>query len=150
MVLSVQGATAWYQEGVTITERIDGQQQACGANTAIVGAALARHWHLPDDLTLAIEEGFLPLVTPPSEYPPLGAEEYRHNILMYLAGRIGDRATYRGLRDVSELELTAAEERGLFFLPEHLSAAGLARIPALLQDAGFRRKANRLLTTLTG
>ena len=148
MVLSVDGADGWYQEGVTITERIDAQQQACGANTAIVGAALARHWHLPDELTLAIEEGFLPLVTPPSDYPPLDADEYRHNVLMYLAGRIGDRATYRGLRDVADLELTASEEPALFYLPEHLRAARLARIPALLQEAGFRRKANRLLATL--
>lgn len=147
LVLSVDGAPGWYTDGVSLVERIDSQQSACSANTAIIGARLARLWNLPDDIANAIESGMVPLVTPPAEHPMQG-DARRGNVLMYLAGRMGDRATYRGLRDVAELELVDSEEPGLFYLGGHLDAAGLGRVPALLQDPAFRRKANRVLTTL--
>lgn len=140
-------AAAWYQDGVSIVERIQGQQQAGYGNTAIVGAQLSRRWNLPDDIAAAIEDGFIPLVTPPTNHPMTG-DELRQNILVYLAGRIGDRVTYRGLRDVADLELRATEEPGLFYLAGHLEAAGMARVPMLLQEPAFRRKINRLLQTL--
>jgi hypothetical protein len=147
--LGLSESLAWYQEGVSIIERINGQQSACAANTAIVGSMLARHWQLPDDIASAIESGFLPLVTPPADHPMTG-EERRDNVLMYLAGRIGDRVTYRGMRDVAELTLRGSAEPSLFYLAGHLDAAGLSAVPDLLQDPAFRRKTHRVLTTLTG
>lgn len=149
IVSSTEDAAAWYGDGVSILERVEQQQAHLGSNTAIVGAALARHWHLPDDLAKAIEDGLLPLSTAPGAYA-LKGEEHVQNVLMYLASRIGDRATYHGLEDVAELPLAADDEPAFFYLPDHLSAAGLGRVPALLEDPAFRRKANRLLTTLAG
>ncbi|MEE4277162.1 MAG: HDOD domain-containing protein [Halieaceae bacterium] len=147
LVLGVDGATQWYEEGISIVARIEAQQAACGANTAIVGAELARLWKLPPDLVAAIETGFLPLNTPAAEHPMSG-EERQANIIVFLAGRIGDRISYRALRDIAELPLGSEDEPGLFFLPEHLSSAGLGRAPGLLQSPAFRRKANKLISTL--
>lgn len=137
----------WYQIGVSIVDRVQVQQQACGANAAIVGAALASRWHLPEDIVSAIESGLLPLVTPPGEHPMTG-EHLRDNVLMYLAGRIGDRVAYRGLKDVGELPLATADEPDLYYLLWHLEAAGLQRVPGFLKDPTFRRKANRMLQVL--
>ncbi|MEL7045314.1 MAG: HDOD domain-containing protein [Pseudomonadota bacterium] len=144
IVLGVDDATQWYAEGVSIVDRITAQQQASGANTAIVGAALAQEWNLPVDLVAAIETGFLPLVTKPGEHPMEG-DNLRSNVIVYFAGRIGEIITYRGLRDVGELELDSDEDPGLFHLPGHLESAGLGRATKLLSDPSFRRKANRLV-----
>ena len=131
-----------------VIERIDAEQHALGANTAITGAALARHWNLPEDLAVAIEDGYLPLVLRPGEHPMKG-EDYQQNVLMYLAAQIGDRITYRGLRDISDLELEDTEDPSLYHLAGHLEASGLKRVVTLLQDTTFRRKANRLIATLS-
>ncbi len=149
IVLGVEGATEWYAEGVSIVERITAQQQACGANTAIVGAALAQEWNLPVDLVAAIETGFLPLVTPPGDHPMQG-DNLQSNVIVYFAGRVGEIITYRGLRDVGELQLESDEDPGLFHLPGHLQSAGLGRAINLLGDPSFRRKANRLIGAIVG
>ncbi|EED32358.1 putative signal transduction protein [gamma proteobacterium NOR5-3] len=149
LAMSIEESAAWYKDGVSIVERVAAQQQACSANAAIVGSMLADLWHLPQDIVDAIESGLLPLVTTAADHPMQG-DARRDNVLVYLAGRIGDRVTYRGLRDIAELNVVDSEESGLFYLPEHLNGAGLGRIPQLLQDPAFRRKANRALATLNG
>jgi HD-like signal output (HDOD) protein len=149
LAMGIEESPAWYSEGVSIVQRVAAQQQACSANAVIVGSTLASLWHLPDDIANAIEFGLLPLVTSAAEHPMQG-EAKRDNVLMYLAGRIGDGVTYRGLRDIGELNLIDSEESGLFYLPAHLQEAGLGKVPQLLQDPAFRRKANRVLATLNG
>ena len=149
LILAVEGIEDAYDEGVGIVERVQRQQALAGVNTAVVGSALAEAWSLPAELVAAIETGLIPLATAPAEHPMDGAMR-QENIVLYLAGRIGDRATYRGLRDVAELPLGNPEEPGTFFLHGHLVAAGLERVPALLDDASFRRKANRMIGTLAG
>lgn len=149
LILAVDGVDSAYDEGVSIVERVQRQQAAAGLNRAVVGAALAEAWSLPEELAHAIETGLIPLATPPTEHPMDG--EARHeNIVLYLASRVGDFASYRGLRDVAELPLGDPEEPGTFYLHGHLVEAGLERVPALLQDTSFRRKANRLIEMLTG
>ncbi|MDP5055174.1 MAG: HDOD domain-containing protein [Congregibacter sp.] len=144
LTTSVEQSPAWYAEGVSILERVSEQQAMCSANTAIVGSTLARLWHLPEDIANAIEFGLIPMVTPAADHPMQG-EARRDNVLMYLAGRIGDRVSYRGLRDVAELNLVDSQEPGLFYLGENLQAANLGRVVHLFQDPAFRRKANRIL-----
>ena len=144
LTTSVEQSPAWYAEGVSILERVSEQQAMCSANTAIVGSTLARLWHLPEDIANAIEFGLIPMVTPAADHPMQG-EARRDNVLMYLAGRIGDRVSYRGLRDVAELNLVDSQEPGLFYLGENLQAANLGRVVPLFQDPAFRRKANRIL-----
>jgi HD-like signal output (HDOD) protein len=149
LVHGLDAAPAWYADGVSIVERIAAQQQACGANSAIVGGAIARRWGLPGDLATAIDRALLPLVTAPDDHPLTG-DERAANVLVYLSSRIGDRVTYRGLASVADLDLEPGAEAGLYYLAGHLQAAGLGRAPALLKDAAFRRKADRLLQSFSG
>lgn len=147
LVLGVEGAAAWYDEAVTPVERITQQQAACGANTAVVGSQLARAWNLPEDIIQAIEAGLLPL-TSPAPAQAMELEDQHACALMYLAGRIGDRAAFHGLKDIGELKILDSDAPELFYLPVYLEAAGLPRAADILLDSAFRRKANRLLATL--
>lgn len=149
LILAADGMEEGYTSGTGILERIQRQQASAGLNTAIVGAALADAWSLPSELSAAIEAGLIPLVTPPGEHPMAG-DARQENVVLYLASRIGDRVIYRGLRDVADLPLDNPDEPGTFFLRGHLENAGLQRVPSLLQDVSFRRKANRLIATLAG
>jgi len=143
----VEGAAGWYEEGVTLLQRVRSQQDCCGANTAVVGSQLASVWNLPDELATAIEQGYLPLCTPPAEHP-MDGDALRQNVLVYLAGRAGDRVTYFGLRDIADLDLEDSDNPALYYLPTYLGAAGLERVPSLLKSPAFRRKANRLMNRL--
>jgi hypothetical protein len=145
---AVTGAGEWFSGAMGVIERIEAQQRVLGANTAIIGAALARHWNLPEDLALAIEDGYLPLVTRPGEHPMQG-EDYRQNVLVYLAGQIGDHVAYRGLQDIADFRIDGSDDPALFHLPGHLEASGLQRVIGLAENATFRRKANRLIATLS-
>ncbi|MEE4109834.1 MAG: HDOD domain-containing protein [Halieaceae bacterium] len=147
LILSGEEAVDAYREGSSLAERVWRQQEEAGLNSAILGAALADAWSLPSEISAAIEAELLPLTTAPAEHPMAGAAR-RENVLLYLAGRIGDHVTYRGLRNVAELPLDDPQEPDTFFLGGHLEAADLGRVRALLQDAGFRRRANRLIETL--
>lgn len=147
MVLGVDGASAWYQEGSTLVERITAQQAACGANSAMVGSQLARSWGLPEDIANAVEDGFLPLARDATSLS-CEADARRSSILMYLAGRIGDQVAFHGLRDLGELDLDDPREAELFYMHGHLEASGLAAVSEILKAPAFRRKAQRLLSTL--
>lgn len=142
LVKSVEPAAAWYAADQDLLARIDAQQQATHTNTALVAAVLARQWGLPENLATAIETGLLPLAVSPEDFTHT-ADERRTSVLLYLSGRVGDRMAFNGLRDVGELELANAEAPDLFHLEAHLDAAGLARVPAILQSTGFRRKFNK-------
>jgi len=138
------GAEAWYREGISVVDRIHLQQEHCGLNGALLGAALVRQWGLPEEIGAAIERGYLPLTTGPADHP-LRGDERIDNILLYLASRIGDRMTYHGLRDISSLDLTPGTEPSLYWLGAHLHAARIGRAMDLLYTPGFTRKANRVL-----
>ena len=143
----VEGAPNWYVEGSSLFQRVSEQQAVFGANTALVGAALARYWNLPEDLANALDNGLLPMAVPGGELP-LDGDERISCVIMYLAGQIGDWATYRGLENVADFPLEATSDPGTHYLRGHLQAAGLARVVERLQDPATRRKINRFIETL--
>ena len=146
LLRSVAGADAWYRQGTVPVERIRQQQEECGLNAAIVGAAVVRRWGLPEGIGDAIARGWLPLGTGPGQHP-LRGEAREDNVLLYLASRIGDRLAYHGLRDIAELDLTPGTDPSLYWLGAHLHAARLGRVTELVYTPGFCRKANRVLAT---
>jgi len=73
---------------------------------------------------------------------------HRDNVLFYLAGRIADHVPYMGLQDIADLNLRSTTDSEIFYLVNHLNAADLSRVPALLEDASFRRKVNRVVQAL--
>lgn len=147
LLMGVTDAWQWYTDEVTLLERIKAQQAACGGNTAIVGSELATLWNLPSDLAEAIEKGYLLLSTPPADHGMEG-KELRQNLMVYLAGRVGDQVAYFGVRDIADIDLVNNENPSYFYLPVHLETAGLGRVSALFEDPAFRRKANRLISNL--
>lgn len=147
LILGEDGADAWYTEGMTVMDRVKAQQQGCGLNSSIVGSTLARNWGLPEEIERAIANSLLPLAKAPGQLA-LKDDELKDTVLLYLAGRIGDRVAYRGLRDLSEFNLEAAEEPGTHFLKGHLEASDQKLVLQLLSDTAFRKKFNRLLASL--
>lgn len=145
-ILGKEGAHAWYAEGITVLDRIKAQQQGCGLNSSIVGSALARNWGLPEEIERAIANSMLPLVKAPTQLA-LKDDELKDTVLLYLAGRIGDYVAYQGLRDLSEFNLETTEP-STFFIKSHLEASDQTLVIHLLSDAGFRKKFNRLLSSL--
>ncbi|TCO69335.1 HDOD domain-containing protein [Chromatocurvus halotolerans] len=148
LVMVRPSSVEWYAPGSNIVERICSQQNTIGMNTAMVGARLAQRWNLPDDISKAIQDGFTPLVTASEEYP-MQEEARQDNVILYLAARIGDRVSYLGIQDVSDLDLRDCSSPDLFYLAGHLNATGLTKVFSLLEDATFRRKANRIIQTLS-
>lgn len=146
LVMDRPSSVEWYAPGSNIVERTCSQQNAIGMNTAMVGARLAQRWSLPDDISNAIKNSFMPLVTPPAEYP-IQEEARQDTVILYLAARIGDRVSYHGIRDVSDLDLHDCSASDLFYLAGHLDASGLSKAFILIEDATFRRKANRIIQT---
>ncbi|WP_299202083.1 HDOD domain-containing protein [uncultured Amphritea sp.] len=149
IILGEEAAHAWYAEGMTVLDRIKAQQQGCGLNSSIVGSTLARNWGLPEDIEHAIANSMLPLVKTPAQLSFVVKEdELKDTVLLYLAGRIGDRVAYQGLRDLSEFNIEAADEPCTFFIKGHLEASDQKLVVNLLSDPGFRKKFNRLLSSL--
>jgi len=146
MVLGFDEGWSWYTDGMGLIERVSAQQQATGVDAAVLGTLLAQYWQLPDEISQALEASYQPLkgVLQPveSERRP----EQLENVLIYVACRVGERATYQGLRDIREFVLCDSEVLELFFLPEHLANVGATRLPLLFNDAAFCRKINRLLS----
>lgn len=136
-----------YSEGTSLLARIDAQQRAFGANTFIVGSALARYWDLPATLAASIEQAGLPLVMPPAQHP-LQGERLIQNVVVYVACRVGDAVAYRGLSHSEELDLQGSGDPDGYFLGAYLQRSDLSRLVTLFDDPGFRRTVNRLITTL--
>ena len=147
LILGEEGAHDWYAEGMTVLDRMKAQQQGCGLNSPVVGARLARIWGLPKEIEHAIANSMLPLVKAPGQLM-LSDDELKDTVLLYLAGRVGDRVAYRGLRDLAEFDITASDEPSTHFLTNHLEASGQKLVIHLLADTGLRKKFNRLLSSL--
>ena len=134
-------------EGATVFERVEVQQRELGLNTFIVGGALAQYWGLPKTLAAGIARAGLPLTVPPAE-SRLKGDLLTHNLIIYLAGRMGDAIAYEGLSDVADFALEDSERIERFYLADYFKGTPLSRLPDLLKEPGFRRKINRLILTL--
>jgi HD-like signal output (HDOD) protein len=138
-----------YAGGTTLVERVTLQQAASGVNSALVGAALAAQWQLPESVRHSLEQSLVLLVTPPAEHPESGVTLQRA-VLCYFAARLGDAVAFGGLRDIALLDADtdAADAPDRFYLPAYFAATQLTRLPLLLQDATIRRKLNQMIAAL--
>jgi HD-like signal output (HDOD) protein len=134
-------------EATTVLERVKIQQRELGVNAFILGGALAQYWGLPKSLAAGIARAGLPLTVPPTE-SRLKGDLLTHNLIIYLAGRMGDAIAYEGLSDVSDFTLEDSERVERFYLAHYFEGTPLSRLPDLLKEPGFRRKINRLILTL--
>ncbi|MDO6563205.1 hypothetical protein Q4488_07380 [Amphritea sp. 1_MG-2023] len=89
----------------------------------------------------------LPLFKLP-EQSALKDDELKDSVLLYLAGRIGDRVAYLGLDDLSGFNIEAASEPDTLLIKHYLDASDQNLLRHLLTDAEVHKKFNRLLTSL--
>lgn len=134
-------------EGNTLLSRSKQQQAKFGFNSFIVGSALAKHWGLPPELALSIASSGLLLTTAPQDYP-LPKETLLQNLIIYTACRLGDAIAYRKIDDIDDFGAEDSDNSDLFFWRQYLQLSGLSRVNDLFSDAGFKRKANRLINNL--
>ncbi len=131
----------------SLLTRAKQHQSRFGFNSFLVGSALAKHWGLPPELVLSIASSGLILTTTPQAYP-LPKETLHQNLIIYTACRIGDAIAYRRIEDIDAFGIDDDSNSDLFFWRQYLAVSGLSRINDLFNDAGFKRKANRLINTL--
>ncbi|MEM1141254.1 MAG: HDOD domain-containing protein [Pseudomonadota bacterium] len=156
LTLKYENASTWFAPGSGLAARVSAQRDAMGADSALVGSALAESWDLPDDIRNSIGDGLLPLLVDAESHPLDGAELDQH-LVVYLADRIGDAVAYQGLNDLADFELSPTgsdsdsdeEYPDLFHFQSYLSQPVMQRASVLLQDPSFRRKLGRTLTTLS-
>jgi len=148
MISANAALAAAYASGSTLLERVNAQQLAVGANAAIVGAALASHWQLPDSVRQSLQDSLLLLVTPPSLHPQTDHLALQRSVLCYFAARLGDAVAFGGLRDVGLLENEFPDASDCFYIASYLPLTQMAKLPQLIQDPAVRRKLNRIITAL--
>lgn len=136
-----------FEDNSTLMYRAKQQQAKFGFNSFIVGSALAKHWGLPPELALSIASSGLLLTTAPQDYP-LPKETILRNLIIYTACRLGDAIAYRKIDDIDDFGAEDSDNSDLFFWRQYLQVSGLSRVKDLFSDAGFKRKANRLINTL--
>jgi HD-like signal output (HDOD) protein len=147
-VLSYKPSIAgFYLDDYTLFERTKIFQEVLGVNTAIIGKHLAQQWQLPLSIETGIEHSILPLVNGTNSKGVIG-DQLRNVLLCYLSCRLGDLVAFGGLRDistVSSLSFDALGDVGFYYTQENIKQAGLEKINALIGDASFRKKINKVI-----
>lgn len=146
--MHIDDATDWYAANTPLLNRVVEQQRSYGANSAVLGMRLANAWGLPQDIAESIGTSLLVMAVPPTAHPLVG-DALRDHVLVYLAGRLGDRVAYQGLDDISEFSLFESCDTDMYYVADYLKRPGLERNSAIFSDASFNRKVNRQLATLT-
>ncbi|MEO1078590.1 MAG: HDOD domain-containing protein [Pseudomonadota bacterium] len=137
--------SALYALHSTLLTRIEGQQEAIMANSALLSALLAREWQLPEDLYTALRYSVTPLTWHVDTNERSEAEQ-REDILLYLACRVGDAVAYAGLKEVGEFDVLDEENLDLYLVPDYLRRLELGKLLSLLGDP---RKTRRIQQTVS-
>lgn len=133
-----------YAPKTDLVTRVNDQQREIMANSAVLSSLLARHWSLPEDLYDALRHALTPLGNAP-ESSQRSPEQLREDVIVYLAGRVGDAVTYRGLKEIADFNPLQESSSDYFHLPEYLRQADLG---SLLHTLGERKNARRIQQVL--
>jgi hypothetical protein len=147
-ILSYKPSIAgFYLDDYTLFERTKIFQKVLGVNTAIVGKNLAQQWQLPKSIETGIEHSLLPL-TNGTVGKGFSTEQLRNIFVCYLSCRLGDLVAFGGIRDISKVIELSFEALGgveFYYTQENIKMAGLEKINALIGDASFRKKINKII-----
>ena len=147
-ILSYRPSIAgFYLDDYTLFERTKIFQNVIGINTAVVGKNLAQQWRLPNSIETGIEHSILPLTDGTAD-KGFSSEQLRHIFLCYISCRLGDLVAFGGLRDFTKLKALSFEAIGgveFYYSQGNIKKAGLDKINALITDASFRKKINKVI-----
>lgn len=137
-----------YAPRTTLLRRVEDQQNAFMANSAVLSAILAREWKLPDELYSALRHSLTPLTWAP-DGNERSRDEQREDVLLYFACRIGDAVAYTGLKDPADFDVMDPDAVDLFHLPDYLRRLELGSLPGVLRDTRASRRIRQTLSALT-
>ena len=147
-ILSYKPSVAdFYLDDCTLFERTKIFQKDIGINTAIIGKNLARQWQLPKSIETGIENSLLSLTNSTADNR-FSNQQLRHIFICYISCRLGDLVAFGGLRDISkvaELSFEALGDAEFYYTQDNIKEADLGQINALLSDASFRKKINKII-----
>lgn len=126
--------------------RIEAQQTEIMANSAVLSSILARQWQLPEDLFDALRHCLTPLTWPPGDNQRSESEQ-RDDVLVYLAGRVGDAVAYGQLKEVADFAPLASESPDFFYLHEYLRNPELGSLVGVLADKRYGGRVQRIIET---
>lgn len=89
-----------------------------------------------------------PQVPPQLQDYPLPTETLQQKLIIYTACRIGDAIAYLRIDDIEGFGIDDTNNCDLFWWRQYVDAGNLSRLRELFKDAGFKRKANRLINNL--
>lgn len=135
-----------YAPDTTLVARVEQEQDAVMANTAVISSMLAKQWELPDDLFDALKHALTPMSWAPGQNER-NEEQQREDVLVYLATRVGDAVAFGSLKDVTEFDVLGQEAPEFFYLPEYLHSRQLESLIDALQEPSTARRVARLIET---
>jgi HD-like signal output (HDOD) protein len=138
--------SAIYAIKTTLLDRVASQQRDIMANSAVLSSMLAKTWGLPSDLCDALRHALTPLAWSP-ESNERNEEEQREDVMLYLAGRIGDAVAYGGLGELAEFDLLEQESADFFYLPDYLRRLGLGGLLTTLSSKDSGRRIQQVVNT---
>ena len=152
-ILSYKPSVAvFYLDDYTLFERTKVFQNTIGTNAAVVGKYLARQWQLPQSIESGIDYSILPLTNGTAD-KELSSEQLRHILICYLSSRLGDLVAFGDVRDIStlgEVSFEALGEVDFYYTQENIKKTGLDKINAVIADATFRKKINKVIEQTIG
>jgi hypothetical protein len=116
------------------------------ANSAVLSSMLAKTWGLPADLCDALRHALTPLAWAPDSNER-SREQQRDDVLLYLAGRVGDAVAYNGLKELADFDALAQESPDFFYLPEYLRSLELGVLLGTLTNDGSGRRIQQVVNT---
>lgn len=124
-------------------ERTRMQQESLGFNAVVAGQLLLRQWGLPARIVNGVERAGLMLDTA-AEAP--AAEEASRLALCYLSARLGESIAMGRVRDLSQLDISAARQPELAHVQGYLSQPALARMSDVLEAQDIRVALARMIS----
>jgi len=133
-----------YAPQTKLLDRVESQQDAIMANSAVLSSRLAREWKLPDELYTALRYSLTPLTWAPDD-SERSAPEQVEDVLLYLACRLGDAVAYGDLENIVDFDLFNEANPDYFYIPDYLRQLDLGEILVILRDPrGMRRVAQTI------
>lgn len=144
LITSRPDLASTYAPKSRLIDRIEAQQHAIMANTAILSSLLVREWGLADRLSSALRHSCTPLTWAPEDNHR-SEDKQRESMVLYLACRVGDAVAYDNLRDVREIDLTGGDSDDVFFVPDYIQKLQLNALSSAFDNPQTYREVQQIV-----
>lgn len=138
-----------YASPTSLFERTKTEQENLQANTAVVGALLAKQWELPKSVIHTIRHSLTPMAIAPKDCN-LTVAEIQEMVFCYVACRLGDLVAMHNLADIGQANLIDQTGLEYVYLTEYLKKGGLESLIENLKNNSLRPAINQQIRQLKG